>query len=232
MRRAPWPGEGSGMRVDVARELHHISQDPRFIPNPSGGPMRSSVLALLTTIAFSAPVASHAAPVYQFDKTHTNITWSANHFGFSNPSGKWMDVDGSLELDEQTPANSKVDATITIGSLITGYDKFDAHLKSADFFDAEKFPTARFVSTKVTPTGANTANVDGNLTLHGVTKPVTLMVTLNKIGENPINKKKTAGFSATTTLKRSDFGINYAIPGVSDEVKIAIETELNLNMPK
>ena len=96
------------------------------------------------------------------------------------------------------------------------------------FFNSEQFPTATFSSNKVEITGPDTAVVTGDLTLVGVTKPVTLDVKLNKIGENPISKLKTAGFSATGVVKRSEFGISYALPGVSDEVQIAIEAEANV----
>ncbi len=182
-------------------------------------------LACLFLLA-SAP--AHAADVYTFDKNHTNIVWSADHFGFSRPSGKWMDVDGKLTLDEQNPVNSKVEAVINIASLTTGLPKFDEHLRNDDFFRAGTFPQAKFVSTRVEVTGEKTAKVYGDLTLLGQTRPVVLDVTLNKIGMNMISQKKTAGFSATTSIKRSDFGMNYAIPGVSDQVDIAIETELNI----
>jgi polyisoprenoid-binding protein YceI len=182
---------------------------------------------ILTTIATLALLtsAANAAETYKFDPNHTTVNWSANHFGFSNPSGKFTAVDGSLTLDEKNPQKSAVEVTIKIESLNTGLPKFDKHLKSVDFFDAEKFPTAKFVSTSVTLVGKKSAKVKGDLTLHGVTKPVTLEVKLNKIGVNPLSQKQTAGFSATTIIKRSDFGIDYAIPGVADEIKLNIEAE-------
>jgi len=169
-----------------------------------------------------------AADTYTLDPSHTNITWHAEHFGFSKPNGKFPGVQGTLTLDEQKPENSKVNVTIQTASILTGIAKFDAHLKSADFFNVEKFPTATFVSDKVEPSGKDMAKVQGTLTLLGVAKPITLDVKLNKIGENPINKKKTAGFSATTTIKRSEFGMSYGTPGVGDEVVVTIESEANL----
>jgi len=189
------------------------------------------ILAIFFCI-FSA----HATEIYKFDTNHTNINWSANHFGFSSPSGKFTDVDGTLTLDEASPQNSSFEIIIKTDSVSTGNSKFDEHLKSKDFFYTEKFPTAKFVSTSVTPFGKTSAKVQGNLTLLGITKPVTLNVKVNKIGLNPINQKKTAGFSATTSIKRSQFGMEFGLPGVSDEVKIAIESELTFvlagsNMP-
>lgn len=192
--------------------------------------MKNTLLKLALFTALSLPMASaaHAASeTFNFDPNHTNLTWHANHFGFSNPSGKFTDVTGTLVLDEAAPEKSKVNVTIKPASILTGIEKFDTHLKSKDFLDVVAFPSAEFVSSKVTKTTATTAKVEGTLTIHGISKPATLDVTLNKIGENPMSKIKTAGFTATTTIKRSEFGIMYALPGVSDDVKIAIEVEAN-----
>ena len=172
--------------------------------------------------------AAYAADNYNLDPNHTNVFWHADHFGFSKPAGKFSDVSGNLTLDEAKPENSKVNVTIKTSSLVTGIPKFDEHLKSKDFFDVEKFPEITFVSNKVTVSGKNKAKVDGTLTIHGVSKPATLDVTLNKIGEHPMSKAKAAGFTATTEIKRSDFGINTALPGVADTVEITIETEANI----
>jgi len=195
--------------------------------------MKHTVLKILTISVFSLAYASPvfaAVENYTLDPSHTNIVWFANHFGFSNPSGKFATVEGKLALDEAKPANSKVNVTVSLASVLTGVPKLDDHLRSDAFFDVAKFPTATFASDKVDVVG-KTAKVHGNLTLHGVTKPVTLDVALNKIGDSPITKKKTAGFSATTVIKRSDFGINYALPGVADDVKLTIESEATLVSP-
>ncbi|MBI1275541.1 polyisoprenoid-binding protein [bacterium] len=181
------------------------------------------ILMLTSVMLSSSPV--WAADMYEFDPMHSNIVWQANHFGFSSPSGRFTKAEGTLTLDEEKPERSKVEVVIYPGSVNTGIEKFDDHLRSKDFLDSEKFPTARFVSTSVEVTGKNTADVTGDFTLHGVTKPVVLEVTLNKLDENPMSHKKTAGFSAITTIKRSDFGINTALPGVSDKVNIDMEIE-------
>lgn len=188
-------------------------------------------LALCTLIL--APALTKAAEAdkpqkYTFDKNHTNILWFASHFGFSDSEGQFTDFDGALMLDEAKPENSSVEIIIKTASIMTGIPKFDEHLKSKDFFDVEKFPEARFVSAKVERTGENTAKVHGDFTLLGKTKPVALDVTLNKIGKNPFTQQQTAGFTATTTIKRSEYGMIYGLPGVPDEVKIHIETELLL----
>ena len=184
-------------------------------------------LVLATACATCLAVSAQAAETYTLDASHTAVTFHINHFGFSNPSGKFMNVEGSVTLDEKDPAKSSVEVTIPVAKLETGVPKLNEHLMTKDFFDVATYPTAIFKSDKVEVTGASTAKVTGNLTLHGVTKPVTLDVTLNKIGENMM-KKKTAGFSATATLKRSDFGITTYIPNLGDDVKLDIESEANL----
>jgi polyisoprenoid-binding protein YceI len=181
-----------------------------------------AVTAAIIAGIFTTPLL--AADTYTLDPNHTYVMWHINHFGFSNPSGKWM-ADGSLTLDEAKPENSKVNVIIHTDMLTTGLPELDKHLKSPLFFDVQKFPTAKFVSTKVDVTSKTTATVTGNLTVHGVTKPVTLDVTLNKTGVNPISNKPSAGFSATGKIQRSDFGISAYLPGLSDEVVLDIQAE-------
>ena len=183
-------------------------------------------LFLITLLVVSTNV--QAADKYIFDKSHTNIVWQANHFGFSNPNGQFVDLDGSVMIDEKSPDKSSVEAVIKIPSLWTPTAKFTEHLLSKDFFNAEQYPEAKFKSTSVKLTGKNVAEVTGDFTLLGVTKPLLLNVTLNNIGKQPYTQKQTAGFSANAIIKRSDYGMTYAIPGVSDEVKIQIETEVIL----
>ncbi len=189
----------------------------------------------LKTIAFAtvllASTSAFAAPEsYTIDTSHANITFSLSHFGFSSPNGKFPGAEGKLVIDQEKPENSKVDVKIPVSELITGVPKLDEHLKKPDFFDVEKFPLATFTSTKVDVTGKDTAKVTGDLTLHGVTKPVTLDVKLNKLAENMF-KKQTAGFSGTTTIKRSEFGITTYVPDLGDDVHLTIELEANLDTP-
>jgi polyisoprenoid-binding protein YceI len=165
-----------------------------------------------------------ALEAYILDPSHTAVIWHISHFGFSNPSGKWM-ASGTLVIDPQHMENTQADVTIQIASLTTGVPQLDEHLKSADFFDALKYPQATFVSHKVEVTGKDTAELTGILTLHGQTHPVTLDVTLNRMGTSPITHKKTLGFTAKGELKRSDFGINAYLPGLSNQVKLEIEVE-------
>lgn len=165
-----------------------------------------------------------AAETYRFDPNHSYVLWHINHFGFSNPSGKWF-VNGTLIVDETKPQDSKVNVAINMADMNTGIPKLDEHLKSQEFFDVARYPTAAFVSKKINITGKNTAKVQGVLTLHGISRPVTLAVKLNKLGISPITNKKTAGFTANTHIKRSDFGINAYLPGLGDDVVIEIEAE-------
>ena len=184
--------------------------------------LRYAALAGLLAVAGTAA----AAPVtYTLDPGHTMVLFSWNHFGFSNPTANLGQVEGTLVYDEKDPSKATVEATLPLSGLDSFVPKLDEHLKSADFLDAAKYPNVTFKSTKVTPAGKGKLKVVGDLTVHGVTKPVTLDVTLNKIGPHPMMKGQTVGFDATTTIKRSDFGVGAYVPNVSDEIKVRITTE-------
>ncbi|MCW0393947.1 Protein YceI [Xanthomonas sacchari] len=188
------------------------------------------VVAQPATSAFAAPAAAAAAAkgvsgTYTLDPAHTDVLVQWSHFGFSNPSAHFGDVDGTLVYNAQDVSKSSVNVTLPLSGLNSFTAKFDEHLKSADFFDAAKFPTATFKSTKVTSAGGNKLTVAGDLTIKGTTKPVVLAVTLNGAGPHPMKKVPALGFDATTTVKRSDFGLGAYVPNVSDEVKIRITTE-------
>lgn len=188
------------------------------------GLLKSAALGL-TLIAGSLAPAAFAAPVsYTLDGTHTEVVFSWSHFGFSNPTAKFQSASGTLVLDEENPANSSVEVSFDINSINSGVPAFNDHLKSADFFDAAKYPTATFKSTKVELTGKDTAKVTGDLTIKDVTKPIVLDVKLNKIGTN-MQQKTVAGFSAKGELLRSDYNAGNFAPGVSDEIKLKITVE-------
>lgn len=163
---------------------------------------------------------------YVFDKDHTNIIWFAGHKGYSKSMGQFMDYSGDIVIDKANPAASSMTVVIKTGSIMTGLAKFDAHLKSPDFFNVGKYPTATFKSTKVTLDGENKAVVEGNFTMLGKTNPVTLKVKLNKMDMDYGAADTRAGFSAKTTLKRSLWGMKMYVPFVSDDIKIIIEAEL------
>lgn len=191
--------------------------------------MRAIRFAALAGLLATATVGTAvAAPVtYTLDPTHTMVLFSWNHFGFSNPTANLGGVDGTLVYDEADPTKATLTATLPLSSLDTFVPKLDEHLKSADFLDAAKYPTVTFKSTKVATAGKGKLKVTGDLTVHGVTKPVVLDVTVNKVGPHPMMKVQSAGFDATATIKRSDFGVGAYVPNVSDEIKIRITTEVH-----
>lgn len=183
---------------------------------------RLTLAAALAAASFAAT----AAPVaYKIDASHTSVVASWSHFGFSNPIANFGQVDGVITYDAQNVGQSSVNVTIPLAGLDTRVAKFDEHLRSAEFFDAAKFPTITFKSTRVEAAGDRKLRVFGDLTIKGITKPAVLDVTINKIGEQPMAKRPAAGFDATTVIKRSDFGVDKYAPNVSDEVTITITTE-------
>jgi polyisoprenoid-binding protein YceI len=182
----------------------------------------TSLLAATATSAFAAP------QKYDIDTGHTQVVFSWNHMGFSNPSATLEKFTGDFMLDTADITKSSISITFPIDGLHTGVPKLDEHLKTAEFFDAAKYPNITFKSTKVAKAGENGLKVTGDLTVHGVTKPVTLEVKINKIGDNPAFKKASAGFDATTTLKRSDFGVDKGVPMVGDEIPVRITFDSHL----
>jgi polyisoprenoid-binding protein YceI len=166
--------------------------------------------------------ASVKAGTYKIEPRHTQVEFTLSHFGLSEFSGFFSDASGSLSLNPGTPAASKLDVKIAVDSVLTTVPKLTDELKNAKWFDTAKYPTAAFVSTKVTPAGKDSAIIDGNLTLHGVTKPITLKARLVGAGINPIDKAYTVGFSATGTIKRSEFGVSAYVPYIGDDVHLTI----------
>lgn len=185
-------------------------------------------LAIVSGIlALAAPLALAQASVWKSDPAHSAVEFSVRHMTISNVHGRIGNVAAILLLNETDIAKSSVTATIDVSTIDTGVSARDADLKSASFFDVEKFPTAKFESTSVVKSAAG-LTVTGNLTLHGVTKPVVLDV------EGPsgpilgMDKKPHSGFSAATTVSRAAFGIGLKYPEamIGDEIKLTIEVEL------
>lgn len=166
----------------------------------------------------------YASEKWIMDNEHSYVLWRIKHLDFSTQVGKWY-VKGFLLFDEKEPQKSKVDVSIDLAQMITGIEALNNHLKGKLFFDVAQYPVATFVSNQVIITGKNEAKVKGMLTVHGVTQPITLSITLNKIGKNPINDKMTIGFSGITKLKRSDFGIKTLLPDLGDDVTLEINAE-------
>ena len=163
---------------------------------------------------------------YRLDKSHAKILWSVSHFGFSTYYGEFTDFDAQLRLDPANPQASQLTARITTASIATHNEALDTHLKSADFFDVANHDEARFVSTNVRPTGPTTAEVTGQFTMLGQTRPLTLDVTFNQAGDNMAGVY-TAGFSASGKIRRSDYGMRYGLPAVGDEIELTISGEFN-----
>ena len=180
---------------------------------------------LLAASLLLAVGAAQAAPLtYKLDPNHTIVHASWEHFGYSRPVANFGQVDGTLVYDADKPAASSVNVVLPLAGLESFVPDFNEHLRSADFFDAAKWPAATFKSTKVEALGNGKLKVTGDLTLRDVTKPVVLDVKLNKAGEGRNGQPK-IGFDATTTIKRSEWGIAKFIPNASDAIEIRISTE-------
>ena len=183
--------------------------------------------------AAAAPAAEAikiASGTYKLDPSHTDVLAQWSHFGFSNPSAHFGNVEGTLVYNAEDVTKSTVEVKLPLSGLNSFTAKFDEHLKSADFFDAAKFADATFKSTKVEAAGTNKLTVTGDLTIKGITKPVTPRHRQRR-RRAPDGQVPAAGFDATTTLKRSDFGVGAYAPNVSDEVKIRITTEATGEKP-
>lgn len=195
-----------------------------------------TVFAAASLAAFlAAPIMSGTAlaePVaYEFDQTHTAIRASWDHLGLSRQSIYFTDYEGVLLLDLEEPENSTVDVTFNLSDgfwVGANQQDFEDHLESGDLFNTAEYPTARFVATSFETEDGETGVMTGDLTLLGETRPVSLNVTLNFSGPHPMSERQTAGFSASGTLVRSEWGLGYAAPFVSDEIELSIETELSV----
>jgi polyisoprenoid-binding protein YceI len=190
-----------------------------------------AVVALVSIVAGPQAIAQEAstpagksikAGSYKVEPNHTQVLFSVSHFGFTKFSGFFSGASGTLQLDPANPAADKLDVSVPVQSVLTTSSKLDDELKGDQWFDAAKFPTATFTSKKITPSGNGTASIAGDLTLHGVTKPITLNARFVGAGVNPLSKAETVGFQATGTIKRSDFGVKTYVPLVGDKVQLNI----------
>lgn len=187
--------------------------------------MRKIYLAVAMMTAVSVPVLGQAAEQYTIDPAHTYPHFAISHLGFSTMHGRFDKSEGALTIDWAKKSGS-VNIKIDAASVSTGFAKRDDHLRSPDFLNAAEFPAITYKSTKVVINDNKTATVEGELTMVGVTKPVTLNVTRINCGDHPMKKGTyVCGFDATGKIKRSDFGINYALPAVGDEMMLSFEVE-------
>ncbi|AQU86318.1 polyisoprenoid-binding protein [Komagataeibacter nataicola] len=188
-------------------------------------------LGMLTALAVTLPLAPLAATTpaadvrpgqYRVEPGHTQITFSLLHMGFTPYSGLFAGISGTLRLDPALPAASRLNVTVPVASITTTSPVLTTELRGQDWFDTARYPNATFVSSRVVPVGADHASVTGDLTLHGVTRPVVLQVQYVGAGINPLDKAYTVGFQATTTIQRSAFGMKTYLPMVGDEVTLSI----------
>lgn len=195
-------------------------------------------LVALAALGLSPHAQAQAVDVpsgnYANDPAHTSVTWKVNHFGLSNYTARFTKVDAQLTLDAANPENSKLFVAIDPRSVRTDFPEptkkdFDKELGTGgDWFNGDKFPQIVFRATSLKRTSATTGTMTGDLTFLGVTKPMTFNVTLNgSFKEHPYTKKGAIGFSATATIKRSDWGLNTYLPNLGDNVQILVESEFN-----
>lgn len=187
-----------------------------------------AVAVLITPVAHAQMTkvpAEVKAGTYKLDASHSKVTWAVTHFGFSSYVGQFPDVNGTLKLDPKDLSVVDLQVTIDTTRIGTLNATLDKNLKAPGFLDTVKFPTASFKATKVTRTGDMTADILGNLTLKDVTKPVTLKAVFNQAGPNPLDKVYSLGFAATTTIKRSEFGVSAYVPAIGDSVTLTIDVE-------
>ena len=179
----------------------------------------AAALAVASTTAFADPV------TYELDPAHTNVIAGWNHLGFSNPVMHFGDAEGTLVYDADDVSASSVTVTLPVAGLEGFTDAFNQHLLSEELFDAARYPEITFTSTAVEAAGEGKLRITGDLTIKGITKVVVLDATLNGAGPHPMVGREAIGFDATTTVKRTDFGLGYAVPAVSDEVTLRVTTE-------
>ena len=191
---------------------------------------------LIAATAFAATLATPALAepeTYTLDPSHSQILFTWNHLGFSETTGMFSGFEGEIQFDEADPAASSVSVEFPVSSMFTGWEQRDDHFMSADFFNAvadaspegDSANLVTFQSTGIEVTGEDTALITGDLTMNGTTQEVVLDTTLNNQGMHPMEQRPWLGFAATTTVKRSDFGVGAFAPAVSDEVQIEISVE-------
>ncbi len=182
-------------------------------------------IAFAAALALSSAAAFADAEKYTLDSSHSQVVFTYNHLGFSTTYGMFSGFAGDIMFDADAPEASSVNVSIPVKSMFTGWEAREGHFFGPDFFNASEGDIVTFASTAIEVTGEDTANITGDLTIQGTTKPVILAAKLNQAGDNPLAGKPWLGFDATTTVLRSDFGLGAFAPAVSDEVKIMISIE-------
>jgi len=189
---------------------------------------KAAATALAVLLSMGASAALAESGTYELDPGHSQVIFSYNHIGFSQTFGMFSGFTGEIEYNEDDPSASSVTVSMPVKSMITGWDARLQHFMSDDFFGAKDGDVVTFASTSIEVTGDNTANISGDLTMNGITKPVVLETTINKSAPYPFGQKEgtpTLGLAAKATIVRSEFGLGAFAPAVSDEVEILINIE-------
>ena len=187
--------------------------------------MKNAALATAAVLALTATGAVAEPEKYVLDASHSQVVFTYNHLGYSTTYGMFSGFEGEIMFDQEDPAASSVSVSMPTMSMLTGWEKRFGHFMSDDFFGASEGDMITFASTGIEVTGEDTAEITGDLTVNGMTKSVVLDAKLNKAAMHPMANKDWAGFDATTTLKRSDFGLGKFAPAVGDEVEVMISIE-------
>ncbi len=187
--------------------------------------LRSTAAAAALSAAALTTAAQAAPQAYVLDPSHSQIVFSYDHLGYSTSYGMFSGFEGEIAFDAETPETSSVTVSFPVRSMLTGWEARFAHFMADDFFGADADEMVSFTSTNIEVTGETTARITGDLTLNDVTRSVVLDAQLNKAAQHPMEGKPWAGFSATTTLLRSDYGVGAFAPFVSDEVQVNISIE-------
>ena len=187
--------------------------------------MRRTLAAISTIVTLLASATAGQAADYTIDPNHSHFGFMIDHLGFAKIVGLFSNFSGTLGFDSNNVSASKLAVTVKTESLQTQFAARDKDLKGADWFNVTEFPEMTYVGTEFVKKDEHTGTITGNLTLHGVTKPVTLNVVVNKVGQNPLDKINSAGFSARGTLKRSDFGMKTFLGPIGDDVDLIVEIE-------
>ena len=187
--------------------------------------MRRTLAAASMIATLLASATDSRAAEYTIDPTHSHILFMIDHLGFAKIVGLFTDFSGTLTFDSNNVSASKLAVTVKTESLQTQFAPRDRDLRGADWFNATEFPEMTYVGSEFVKKDERTGTITGKLTLHGVTKPVTLSVVVNKVGQNPLDKTNSAGFSARGTLKRSDFGMKTFLGPIGDDVDLIVEIE-------
>ena len=187
--------------------------------------MKLKKLAIGLSLLVISGLVSAESINYKIDPTHTATVFTWNHLGFSTPSANFSDIQGTIHVDNDQPAQSSVSVTIPVKSINTNVAVLDTKLQGSDWFNVAIYPNITFQSTKVETTDKKNFKISGNLTVKGITKPLVLDAVLNNQAQHPMLKVPAIGFNASTTIKRSDFDIAAFVPAVSDAIDIQITTE-------